>query len=247
MNLSWLLVAVLAAVGVVGEEACRDGEDSLQPLGTITYFPQARGRAEPIRLILAANLIAWEENHELDKEMAGSVALPFGQWPLWTQPSWNRPLAQTDAITRHLGRLVGWYGLEDVDSRIDELLGGVEGLRAKHTQYMYGGSEATLEQYKELHVSRAGVNQRNGGAHLQYLENLLLEEDDGEWWSTGRQVTIADAQLFDIVDLHVTLLGGENIAASFPKLAKLHAKFASLPGIAAYLKSSMRNPPKLKP
>lgn len=240
MNLLWLLV-VLAAV-VMGEEACDDGGDALQPVGTITYFPQARGRAEPIRLILAANLMAWTESHELDKDLAGSAALPFGQWPLWTQPGWNRSLAQTDAITRHLGRLVGWYGLDDgVDSRIDELLGGVEGLRAKHTQYMYGGSEATLEQYQQLHVSRAGVNQRNGGAHLQYLENLV-----GSEWSTGLQVTIADAQLFDIVDVHVALLGGEAIAASFPKLANLHHKFAALPGVAAYLKSSMRNPIKVK-
>lgn len=165
------------------------------------------------------------------------------QWPLWKQDDdvLDTPLAQTDAITRHIGRLVGWYGISPVeDARIDQVLGGVESLRGKYSALVYGETY-DLQAYIGLHVDVLGVKQRNGGAHFQYLENLL--RDDDKDWAVGTKPSIADAQVFDIFDMHLHLLSESNLAMLFPKLMKHHAKFASLPGVAAYLKSSLRNAP----
>lgn len=221
--------------------------------GTLIYF-DIRGRAEPIRLLLAVAEVEYEEQPvDLStKALAGTEQLPFGQWPVWKEN--GRYLCQMDAICRYIGRKIGWYEFEDEwdSSKVDEILIGVESLRVKYLSLIYQSAfdEAAIEDYKKLHVLPESVSVRNGGAHLKYLENYFtthreqwVSGTDGQWVAATEAPTIADVQVFDIFDLHLTLFenrGGIDLKEMYPKLYEHHEAFASIPAIAKYLASPKR-------
>lgn len=73
--LRWICLLLLV---VAAAEQCSNPQEQQPPLGTIVYFPNTRGRAEVIRLLLSANNMTWKEEHNLVKEDAGTPQLPFG-------------------------------------------------------------------------------------------------------------------------------------------------------------------------
>lgn len=210
--------------------------------GTLNYFP-LRGRGEPIRLILAANNLEWEEISEFNRVegVAGTGELPFGQLPTWSQDNLGgRPLSQMDAICRHIGRQVGWYGAGAKDMRVDEILAGVEDLRQQYLKLVYRSKfdKDALVQYEQEVLSRSGML---ASFNLRFLENCLEREAGGQW-AVGDSLTIADSALFDIFNAHVDLQRNQaqhitlEPLVEFPLLAAHHAKFAALPGVAKYCK-----------
>lgn len=219
---------------------------SNKPIGTLNYFP-IRGRAETIRLILAANELEWEEIVQFDKAAAGTGDMPFGQCPTWFQKSLGTQLSQMDAICRHIGRQVGWYGRGGVnEARIDEVLGGIEDLRMQYVKLIYVSNfdKQALQAYQADMLDLAGMNRPKAGAHLQFLENFLARH--GGEWAVGDRLSIADAAVFDLFDLHVDLCNNSAQYIStkpleaFPLLAAHRVKFSNLAGVKAYLTSSKR-------
>src|SRR4051794_26607880 len=84
-----------------------------QPECVLHYWP-SKGRAESVRLTLAACGLEWREERVTDeimaatKKRAGTVDSPFGQWPLLSEDGYI--LCQTNAINKHIGRQHGLYG-----------------------------------------------------------------------------------------------------------------------------------------
>ena len=61
----------------------------------------------------------------------------------------------------------------------------------------------------------------------------------GGAFSVGDALTIADIELFDLMDLHERILG-DKVQAAYPKLAAVAKAVAAVPGVAAYLASPLR-------
>lgn len=108
----------------------KDGKDIKYKL----HYFNIRGRAEPIRLLLALNGIAWEEagiDYKDMKNKAGTECFPFGQCPALEEVTEvdgsekSKFFAQMDAIMRRLGHRYGQYnGNEDDTTHIDMVLIG---------------------------------------------------------------------------------------------------------------------------
>lgn len=149
-------------------------------------------------------------------------------------------LCQSNAILRHIGRKYNLYGGESLSDQahVDAILEGVEALRLKYGTLVY---QAQLENeaktaYISEHVDPSTKHGRNGGAHLAHLAALLGAKE----WMVGSGVTIADVAVFDIVDLHMRILGEEMKKWYGETLVAHHARVAALPGVAAYLASPLR-------
>lgn len=151
---------------------------------------------------------------------------------------------ESNTITRYLGRKFNMYGKDIVEaSKIDEALDGVEALRARHSTLIYQETlqPEALAKYIATHVEPGTMNGRNGGAHWGYLDRLLKKNKGGHGFFVGDKITIADIQLFDLLDIHAPFIGKE-LAKFYPALLDFHGRIAALPEISAYLKSSRRYP-----
>ena len=209
---------------------------------TLKYF-KLRGRGEVIRLAFALKeqeLVEEGIDYQQMKADSGTANCPFGQGPIFIDG--DLTLVQMDAILRYVGRNFDLYGSNNKESSlIDMILGGVESIRSVYADLIYQAKleDPAKEAYFKKHVAKESVTERNGGAHFQYLENLLQRA--GSDWVVGGRVSIADIQLFDIVDLHLRdAMFPQQIKDLYPLLTALHARFAALPGVSTYLASDKR-------
>ena len=176
------------------------------------------------------------------KKNSGSSEYPFGQAPILIVDDLH--IAQMDTILRYLGREHNLYGSSNVEKTvIDMILGGVEAIRSCYTDLIYKGElkEDPKKEYFAKHFGKESITQRNGGAHFQYLENFLQRNGGADKWVVGSSASIADLQLFDLVDLHLReALFPNEMKEMFPLLVQHHDFIAGQPGIAEYLKSDKR-------
>jgi len=206
------------------------------------YFP-VRGRGETIRLIFAHTATQYEEvsiDFQQMKTEAGSAKSPYGQAPVLEDQGLF--IAQMDAITRHLARKSKLYGSNDNDAAlIDSFLLGVEDMRSAYLKLVYQHSfaDAEKENFLQTHILPEGLQKRNGGAHLTYLENFLKRSGSDN--VVGSSVSIADFAAFDLTDLLLREAAfPEAVKKHFPALVAHHDRIAALPNVASYLKSSKR-------
>lgn len=176
------------------------------------------------------------------KSTAGTESCPFGQAPIFKVGDFH--ISQMDAITRYIARAHNLYGATQQDAAlIDMVLIGVESIRSEYTKLIYEKqlSPEGLEAHKALVLAQEGLNGRNGGAHFGYLNNILQRNGGGEGFVVGASVSIADIQLFDVVDLHLRdAIFGDLLRQTYPLLAAHHDRFAAIPAIASYLSSPLR-------
>jgi glutathione S-transferase len=192
---------------------------------TLLYFA-SRGRAELIRLVLAEAGVEYDEHHvgkgtppadgrptDLAELKAAGV-LPFGAVPLWEEPGLR--LSQSAAIANHLARRHGLLPADPVEAaRCDELLGGVDDVRAE--------VEATV-------LPR----------WLGDLERLVAPRLTAGGFAVGKGLTVADLALWYLLEL----LRDNGLGAALercPGLSAFFGRIAARPRIAAYLASPRRH------
>ncbi|EFN58174.1 hypothetical protein CHLNCDRAFT_57035 [Chlorella variabilis] len=227
---------------------------------TVFYFP-FRGRAEPIRLALAAKLGVEFEVQGIDYgEMKSNLELyPFAQCPRrvstllrpCSQPCLQEvpqlryaddevDICQSTTILHHIGRKHGMYGtgLKQA-AAIDMIVDGVEAVKRKYLDLIYTDqlSEEAKAAYWTAHIDPTTTGGRNTGAHFAYLSKLVAKYGSGGW-AVGSAVSIADATLYNMTDLHLRVWA-DKFAAEYPDLAAHHAQFAAIPGVKAYLDSPL--------
>ncbi len=132
------------------------------------------------------------------------------------------------------------YGVDSLANQatIDAILDGVEAIRVKYTTLIYTAQLAddAKATYATEHCDPSSKHARNGGAHLAFLAALLGDKE----WMVGDAVSVADIAVFDLVDLHLRILGEELRGWYGSTLVAHHARVAALPGVAAYLASPLR-------
>lgn len=215
------------------------------PLPRLTYF-SSRGRAEPIRLLLADAGVEHEELAvgpwsaiDLPADFVALRAtgkLPYGALPLWEEPDGFR-LAQSDAILRHLARAHDRYGANPREAaRCDEVIAGVEDVRAELRKLATTSADARSAQRDKL---RTTILPR----WLGHLEQLVARNADAPDFVVGARPSVADVVLWHLLEtLHDNALA--SALADRPRLVGFHARFGARPGIAAYRTSPRRYPPQ---
>mmetsp|Transcript_8617 Transcript_8617/g.12858 ORF Transcript_8617/g.12858 Transcript_8617/m.12858 type:complete len:224 (-) Transcript_8617:128-799(-) len=212
------------------------------PTPILKYF-SLRGRGDVIRIALSLTGEEWDEqpvDYALMKQAGPDY--PYGQAPAFEHN--GNKLVQTDAILRYIGREWNLYGSSNAESsHIDMILGGVESIRAEYLKLCYGNSfsDEAMEEYRNSRMDPSTINQRNGGAHFQYLENILewSESFKSSGFAVGGRLSIADIQLFDIVDLHLRPVF-PGVMQAFPNLLALHKTVSEIPAVKGFLNSTRR-------
>ncbi|KAG2437855.1 hypothetical protein HXX76_005473 [Chlamydomonas incerta] len=210
-------------------------------LPVLQYYP-ARGRAEPIRLVLAFAGQAWFE------PPADSIR----QLPRFIDDVHDGvDLVQGGAILRHLARKYDLYGGERGDlaaaAQVDMLLDGVAELRAKLRDLVVGKQlrEADVAEYGTSVLAPEQELKEHAmmGPGLASLEYMLVHRRVSEaGWFVGPRPSVVDFAAFDLVDLHLTQPQLEGaVRGRFPQLVDHHDRVAGLAGVREYLASASRH------
>ena len=166
---------------------------------TTSHFllPRA-GRAEPLRLALAAKGVEYEDVAVDYAEMKSDRgAYAFAQCPRLQDDCVN--VCQSNAILRHLQRKHFPALSLAEQAGVDEVVEGVESIKGKYLSLIYTDnlSDEAKAAFWSTHCDPATASARNGGAHWAFLEGLV--QRNGSSWAVGSDLTVADIELFDMV------------------------------------------------
>ncbi|XP_053307173.1 glutathione S-transferase P 1-like [Spea bombifrons] len=203
----------------------------------LTYFP-IRGRAEPIRLLLADQGAKWTEDEvQLSDWFSGKNDLKknavFGQLPRFQDEDFV--LYQSNAILRYLGRKHGLVGSNEKESAlIDMVNDGVEDLRLKYSRLIFYEFETGKDKYlNDL------PNQ------LAPFERLLSQNSSGGKFVVGDKISFTDYNFLDILQVHLDL--SPTCLSAFPLLSAYVEHLTTRPKLSEYLKSEKRNKRPITP
>ncbi|XP_004394107.1 PREDICTED: glutathione S-transferase P-like [Odobenus rosmarus divergens] len=208
-----------------GQALLRDSGAFLVPPYTIVYFP-TRGRCEAMRMLLADQGQSWKEE-VVTKEswLQGPLkaACLYGQLPKFQDG--DLTLYQSNAILRHLGRTFGLYGKDEREAALVDMVNdGVEDIRRHCSRLIYRSYEEGKARYfQEL------------PGHLKPFETLLIQNQEGQAFLVGDQISFADYNLLDLLLNHQVLAPG--CLDSHPLLLAYVARLSAQPKLKAYLAS----------
>jgi glutathione S-transferase len=196
----------------------------------VLYF-DIRGRAEPIRLLLAAEGAAFDDQAVVREEWARQKAtLPLGQVPVLTETdgAGARQIPHSQAILRHLGRVFDRTGAgASGQLQADLVAETVYDLRvplAPHMSPMTRGKDPAGLQA----VFRDALP-----VHLARLERVYGGRPVGAELFAGPRITWADCLAYDLLD-HLLAIQPTSLDA-FAGLQAFVAAFRADPRIAAYV------------
>ncbi|KAH7732339.1 GST-11 protein [Aphelenchoides avenae] len=189
----------------------------------LTYF-DLMGRAEPIRLIFAAAGVEYEDVRiSFEQWPALKQTTPYGQLPVLEFQ--GKPLAQSHAIEKFLGRMFGLLGGDDWEAaKIDEITMALEDVFQGMQPWFKEQDDAKkADIFKE-------IAQNTIQPFFQRLEKMLESSKSG--YLVGDKLSVADLCVFHFVwYFDFKILPGQ-----------LHHKFPILEGFIKKIK----NEPKIK-
>ncbi|XP_032912369.1 glutathione S-transferase-like isoform X1 [Catharus ustulatus] len=199
------------------------------------YF-DGRGRMEPIRWLLAAAGVEFEESYLEKKEdltkLRKDGSLLFQQVPMVEIDGMK--LVQTRAIMNYIATKYNLYG-KDLKERalIDMYVEGLFDLNEILIKYPYLPADQ-----KEQHF--ANMMDKAENRYFPVFEKVL--KDHGKDFLVGNQLSKADVQLLEVI-----LMAEEDkpdILAKFPLLQSFKARISNIPTIKKFLQpGSQRKPP----
>jgi len=193
----------------------------------LTYF-NGRGRAETSRLLFAAAGVSYEDNR-IEREQWPELkpSAPFGQLPILEVDGVK--LGQSNTIARFLARRFNLAGKTDVEqARADMLVDCYEDTSKPGMAYVFEKDEEKKAAAKKKFI------EEQLPASLALLEKLLKDNNGGDGYFVGDDLTWADLGLLTLVNF-LELSGAENPFSKYPKLQALHDRVANLPKIAAWI------------
>lgn len=156
----------------------------------LTYFDFDGGRGESVRLAMVAGKLAFEDervSHERWAELRPQQ--PFGALPVLHVD--GKPLAQTNAICRFVGRMTDLYPTDPWQAALcDQTLDAVEDLAVQ-----IGSTIALSDEEKK--AKRQKLVEGNFPLFLTRLEKNL-KEAGGKYFANNR-LTVADLRVFELV------------------------------------------------
>uniref|UniRef100_A0A914UUT8 Glutathione transferase n=1 Tax=Plectus sambesii TaxID=2011161 RepID=A0A914UUT8_9BILA len=198
----------------------------------LLHYWKSRGRAEIIRLTMAAAGVEWDDAPYMDQpedieKLRDSGKLVFNQLPLLQIDGIN--MVQTYAVVRYVSAKHGLNGKNAEEQyRIDMLSEGLRDFAQPIGAYKFMPDEAF----------KASVTQAVD-RYMPIFQKVLT--DNGTNHLVGDRLTMVDIQLLEILlslnDLQPVLLD------KYPKMKEYQEKISAIPSLAAYLKSEKRFPP----
>lgn len=200
----------------------------------LIYF-DARGRAEPARLMLELRGVPYEyEKMPLDQWMSPGgkeralQCTPFGQLPILEDGSFT--LCQSRAILRYVARKLGLYGesLEE-QARVDEVYETADEI------FM---DLALFHWNNEFHEKRAD-HRETSRSKLERLQAYFTKRRaDAEHWVRPGHYTLADVMMAFTLETWLPMHPG--LVEGFPELHRFMTSFFSTDGVREYVRSGRR-------
>ena len=195
----------------------------MAPKIKVTYF-NLRGRAEPVRLLLAYGGLEYEDcrltpGFEDPKPwMALKPKTPYGGLPLL---EWNgETLAQSLAITRFVAREVGLAGRNSLEcAQADEVVDAFADLTEAMAKAFFSKDDAQMKKYTTETCP-------NG---LKNLEKRLASR--GGQYFAGNALTWADIIAFNFC----SGLPDQSALSNFPKIKNLVDRVGAIPNIKTWV------------
>jgi len=197
----------------------------------LVYF-NGKGRAETIRLCLAAAGIKYEDSR-LEKENwpALKPKTPWSSLPVLEVD--GKPIGQSLAIARYVAKEGGLYGKNAFEAGlIDSVVDVVTDLREKALTLAFTpegpAKEAALKDFGEKTLPSI----------LPNLQNFAAANRAG--FFVGDKISLADIHFYAIAEMVMTK--NPALLANHPNLKQLFDKVAANPKIADYLKKRPQTP-----
>ncbi|GMS83398.1 hypothetical protein PENTCL1PPCAC_5573, partial [Pristionchus entomophagus] len=187
------------------------------------YYFAVRGLAEPIRMMLIDNGVAFEDvtfpRHgdewpEIKKQFV------FGQVPALKEGDMEIP--QSGAIIRHLARKLNLAGDTEEEKVFTDFFS--EGLRDLHDKY--------CEMIYGNYNSKDAFLATTYPAEWTKVESLLKKYHNGEKFVLGDKLSYADYVLFE--ELDIALILSPSALDAFPILKAYHTRFAKREELQAH-------------
>lgn len=213
------------------------------------YWPGIPGRGEFVRLALEAGGIAYRDRaieageggmEALAEDMERDRATPPFAPPYLVDGAMT--IAQTANILLYLGEEHG-LAPNDVAGRLwvnqCQLTIADMVVEAHDTHHPIASGAYYEEQKPEAKKRSADFRETRMPKFLDYFENALAKQGD---WLAGGRWSYADLSLFHLIDgLRFAFPKRmRTLEKDAPRLVKLHAAVAEIPGIKAYLASGRR-------
>jgi len=199
----------------------------------VLHYFNGRGKAESIRLMLAAAGVEFTEAPYITEpdhmeKLRKNGDLLFQQVPLLEID--GKKLVQTAAILRHIARKYDLYGKnEDEKLQIDILTEGTRDFLGYFMGFSFFDDAKLLDDIREKGLPR----------YMPVYEKIVSESKSG--YLVGDKLSMADVCLLEVL-LQVSERAPEGFNG-FPKLKEYMERISSLPNIAAYLKGPQRKKP----
>jgi len=224
-----------AAASDVKAGATRDLLNVTKP--RLTYF-SSRGRAEPVRILLAVAGVDYEEvrvggynpaaQPEAFQALLKSGILPFQQLPLYQEPG-GLLLVQSHAIIRYIAQTRGLGGKNQKEfAECDMIYEGLNDMAKEVIQNISKGIaaiDAILAKY------------------CGYLEKILANNNQGKGYFVGESLTYVDLIIWYFLDNHIEQQFGTPVPWG-PLMAAFKARVDANKLLDAYKKSATRCPPQ---
>jgi len=187
----------------------------------LTYFP-VRGLAEPIRLLLADQGIAFDDVHVTHEEWPKMKSkFQFGQIPCLTDG--DMQIVQSGAMIRHLARKHNLYGSTECEhTHADMVYDGIRDLRSKYATMIYREYEKRDEFVKDV-----------APVELAKFESLLKSKHNGDAFVLGEKLSFVDYALFEELDVMNIL--DAHLLDAHPTLKAYHKRMHDRKGMQEYL------------
>lgn len=202
------------------------------------------GRGEVVRLAMAyLNVPLVEEVVEYEAMKQDLARYPCSQCPRFVDDDVD--MVQSNAIMRHIGRKYSLYGTTLAQqAAVDMIVDTVEALKQKHWSLIYVEklNDVAKDEYWRMHFDPKTVSERNGGAHMMYIDQLVRRYGASSF-AAGDSFTIADIVVFDMFGTWKRIYG-DALVTMYPGLQAHGNMVAGLPGISEYLASERRNKPQ---
>ncbi|XP_051634101.1 glutathione S-transferase-like [Manacus candei] len=202
------------------------------------YF-NGRGRMEPIRWLLAAAGVEFEESFVEKKDdltkLQKDGSLLFQQVPMVEIDGMK--MVQSRAIANYIATKYNLYG-KDLKERalIDMYVEGMFDLNEQLMSYNFQPADK-----KEQHF--ANVVDKTTNRYFPVFEKVL--KDHGQDFLVGNRLSRADVHLLDTI-----LMAEEfkpDILAKFPLLQSFKARISNIPTIKKYLQPGSQRKPPIRP
>jgi len=192
----------------------------------LVYF-NARGRAEPARLIFAyAGANYTDQRVEHAEWPALKSKTPFGQLPVLDIDNGKVVLSQSKAIARYLGNEFNLVPKDHIQAaKADMLVDGYEDVQKHFVPWFLEKDPAKKKElWKNLETEHIAP-------FLKLYEKFLI--DNGTGYFASSSITWADLFLFDV--FHRLKAASSHLFDGHPKLTEFMDKIAKEPKIHAWL------------